>query len=220
MILNASEHTWVEQSVVAAFTEAGIIGSSGFGSPLRLKTNDDDLARDWKQQWWGNKPTPKHFDLGDSWNWALMHLNDRSNKFKIGWYFQNELLAIASAKIYMPGEDKRITNMSTAIHIMERRNRDDWFKGLTRPFFYETVRQISLVKGIADMHVLGAYYAPDQNDFDLSFGMKSDRPGSLPLEDCLYRTRKCAKPFNWAALPQYLESKKQRTQPEQPIPSI
>lgn len=222
MILNQSERVIVEQSVISTFTEAGILAPSNFPSPLRFATESDSLKLDWVNQW--QMRPPKGGDLGRAWNWRLLNqYTNKKNIFMVGWYQSNSLLALCNMNISTSQDNPKFIEPSVAIHLIERRQSNDWFKGLARPFFYETARQIALLKGIENMHVLGSYFATDQDDFDLYFGMKSDQPEKVLLKDCLYRTRKCSEPFNWNDLPHYkemLEEKAQAAKQPAPTPAI
>lgn len=219
MLLTQAETAIVQTNVIEIFTNAGILPQSYFPSPLRLSANSEENTFQWSSQWKPHIKFSEEGNLRKTWDWGNLHEKYSPGKTKIGWHHGSNLVALSAIKIANQNDDKRLRDQTVATYLYERAPKNDFLKGLTRPFFYETARQIGMLKNIPDMHVLGSYMATDQDDFDLFFGMKSDSP-DLPLEECHYRTKKCAEPFDWTKLPTYFQMRQERKSGLTPTPAF
>lgn len=221
MFSHEAQRLTIQTNVVQAFTNANIRFLEGFLSPLSLSIDKDRLISDWTAQWMPHRNKATKESLRKMWHWASLSEKDTENKTMAGWYSGPNLIALSNMKLCDSNDNSRFKAPSIAIFLFERAPGDNSFKGLTRPLFYETARQIALLKDIPSITVIGGYLATDQDDFDLFFEMESDVPHILPLKDCNYRMRKVSEPFDWKSLPTYFDMKRQRQlETTPPTPAI
>jgi hypothetical protein len=220
MHLTGPELLSIQTNVLQAFEKLAVHKVPvQFGS-LRLSTDTDEINSDWVSQWKPIRDAAEKSVVRKMWDWASIEKNPERKKTKVGWYQRDDLLALAHIEICTAQDNWRFKQPSVAIYLFERAQNAATLKGLVRPIFYETARQIGISKDIPNMSVIGGYEATDQYDFDLMFGMESDSPNVLPMKDSHYRTRPCNVAFDWDLLPEYFENLRAKNAAVLPTPAF